>query len=173
MPQETVQIFKSRTQLFFTLLFGAAVMLCTSCAEKTIANESSVKDPETRVFFDDFDKVWTAIHLAVRKYPVLVDNRDSGLLETNFVKGEKFFTDPDDNRPKQGLRYKIIIRAVKGKVENKNAIKVTVLKSAEVQPDFFSGFKRISSNGLEEHTVLYRISRFIEIDHLLNKKDAH
>lgn len=94
---------------------------------------------------------------------------ESGILETDYVKGEKLFADPNSTEAKQGLRYKVVIRAVKGKIENKNSVKVTILKTAEIQPDFFSGFQPLSSNGLEEETIMYRIGRFIEMDRMLSK----
>jgi hypothetical protein len=57
-------------------------------------------------------------------------------------------------------------------VDGKPAIKVTVLKSGEVQPDFFSGFQQIGSNGLEEEILLYRVGRYLEIEKTLNSKSA-
>ena len=146
--------------------------LC-SCAENQVI-DPPIKEPENRVYFESYDRVWRAAQLSLRKYPVKVNSIDTGVLETDFVKGDKYFTDPNDVRPRTGLRYKITLRVVKGKIEGKMAVKVTVLKTAEVQPDFFSGFKPVASNGLEEATIVYRISRFVEIDRLLeaaaNKK---
>ncbi len=145
--------------------------LITGCADNPIV-DPPIKDPESRLFAYEYEEVWRAMQLALRKYPVRINNIDSGILETDYIKGDKFFVEPNaKSRP--GLRYKITIRVVKGKLDGKkSAVKVTALKSAEIQPDFFSGFQPISSNGLEEMALLYRIGRYLEMEKLTTKSVA-
>ncbi|MBK9294414.1 MAG: hypothetical protein IPM57_08205 [Oligoflexia bacterium] len=160
MQQETAVIFKMPLLILALFFIG--------CADNPIA-DPPIKSPSQRVFYDNYDKVWRAVQLALRKYPVKVNTMESGILETDYIKGDKLFNDPNEAKTRPGLRYKIIVRAIKGKIESKSAIKVTVLKNAEIQTDFFSGFKALGSNGLEEELLLYRIGRFIEIDNALTK----
>jgi hypothetical protein len=137
------------------------------CAETQIV-DPPIKEPESKVFMDEYEKVWRAIQLALRKYPVRINNIDSGILETDYIKGDKLFQEPNA-KPRPGLRYKITIRVVKGKLEGRTAVKVTSFKSAEIQPDFFSGFQPVPSNGLEETAILYRIGRYLEMEKLATK----
>jgi hypothetical protein len=128
--------------------------------------------PEVSVFVDDYDQIWRAIQLAVRKYPVRLNNIESGLLETDFVKGDKIFADPSEGGPpKNNVRYKINIRAVKVKSrdDGRSGTKIIISKVMEIQPDFFTGFKEIPSNGLEEQTIMYRIGRYLEMDRRLSQ----
>ncbi len=150
---------------FFKLSAVAALVALTlaACAEMPIT-DPAIKDPVSKVFIDSYEKVWRAVQLSLRKYPVRTNSMESGILETDFVKGDKLFSDPNDPKNKMGLRYKITVRAVKGKIDGKSAIRITVVKNAEGQPDFFSGYQPVNTNGLEEQTVMYRIGRFLEID---------
>jgi hypothetical protein len=161
MRREMQQISK----LVIILLLALAAAGCVTNPKA----DPPIKEPETRVYYDAYEQVWRAMQLALRKYPVKINNIDLGVLETDFVKGDKIFTDPNDNRPKPGYRYKITVRVVRGRIEGKNAVEVTVLKSSEIQPDFFSGFQPVPSNGLEESGILYRIGRYLEIDRILSK----
>lgn len=162
MQQETAAIFNKKIILILSLFFFSA------CAENPIA-DTPIKNPAQQVFNESYEKVWRAVQLALRKYPVKVNTMESGILETDYIKGDKLFNDPNELKTRPGLRYKIVVRAIKGKIEGKSAIKVTVLKNAEIQTDFFSGLQSLGSNGLEEQILLYRIGRFIEIDNTLSK----
>lgn len=148
---------------------GFLILLTLSACETTNPlADPPVTEPEIHVFYDDYDQIWRAIQLAVRKYPVRLNNIESGLLETDYIKGDKLFADPSEGGPpKANVRYKINVRAIKGKDSGKPATKVTVTKTAEIQPDFFTGFKEIPSNGLEEQTIMYRIGRYLEMDRKL------
>lgn len=157
-----------------TLALWAVLMIFTGiagCADNPI-DDPVLKEPESRVFYENYDDLWRAIQLAVRKYPVHLNNIESGILETDYIKGDKIFSDPPEKFNKPGLRYKITIRAVKGKISDKPAVKVVVVKTAEVQPDFFTGYQPFPSDGYEENTLLYRIGRYLDLDKLLNKQPS-
>ncbi|MDZ4678466.1 MAG: hypothetical protein SGI74_13285 [Oligoflexia bacterium] len=147
------------------------LIVITGCVTNP-KNDPPIKEPESRIYGDAYEQVWRSMQLALRKYPVKINNIDLGVLETDYVRGDKVFTDPNDTRPKPGYRYKITVRVVRGRVEGKAAVEVIVLKSAEIQPDFFSGFQAVSSNGLEEISILYRIGRYLEIDRILTRNAA-
>lgn len=161
----------SFNNLIGVLFVAVAVLPFTGCETANPLMDPPIDEPKTSIFRDEYDQVWRAIQLAVRKYPVRLNNIESGLLETDYVKGDKLFADPSEGGPpKASIRYKLEIKAVKVKnSEDKQAVKVVVTKVAEVQPDFFTGFKEIPSNGLEEQTLLYRISRYLEMDRKLSQ----
>jgi hypothetical protein len=150
-------------------IFSFLILLSlVGCAGNPI-EDAPIREPEARIYLDTYEQVWRAVQLALRKYPVRINNIDLGVLETDFVKGDKLWSDPKDKHPNTGLRYKLTLRVVRGRVDNKSAVNVTVLKAAEVQPDFFSAVQQIPSNGLEEKGILYRIGRFLEIERLVAK----
>ena len=154
--------------LFFATL--AAAISIAACTEPDPLRDPAVTEPENHVFYDEYDSVWRAIQLAVRKYPVRLNNIESGILETDYIKGDKIFVDPSEGGPPpSAARYKINIRAIKGKDEGKGAVKVVITKVTEIQPDFFTGFKEIPTDGLEERTIMYRVGRFLDLDKKLSQ----
>lgn len=172
MQHETAEIFKLASKgrqvlLGLSLLFVFSMQV--GCAEVEIY-DPPLKEPAARFYFYPYEEVWRAIQLAVRRYQIPVNNFDSGILETKFVRGDKIFSNPTGSKSGSGVRYKLIIRAVKGRFEGKKATKVTILKQSERQPDFFSGYQTVPSNGLEERALLYRIGRYLEIEELVKEK---
>jgi hypothetical protein len=164
-------LFQHLKKTAFSLAFIVSVagtLGLTGCADNPIADPSP-KDPPSHAFKESYDDVWRAIQLALRKYPVRLNNIESGVLETDYVKGDQLFAEPVPGRAKQGMRYKILVRAVRGKIDGKQAVKVIVSKTPEIQPDFFTGYRPTSSDGLEEDVLLYRVGRYIELDKLLSK----
>jgi len=139
------------------------------CIEKEIASDPPVTEPQSRIFYASYDEVWRAVQLALRKYPIRMNNIESGQLETDYIKGDKLFTEPVEEKKKFGMRYRILIHAVRGKFEDRAATKIICTKVPEIQRDFFTGYQGIPSNGLEENIILYRVGRFLEMDHVLSK----
>jgi hypothetical protein len=61
--------------------------------------------------------------------------------------------------------YRLTIRVIKGApLSGKPATKITIVKESQIQQDFFSEPRSIPSDGLEEKSILYRISREIMIE---------
>ena len=121
-------------------ILGLVFLNITGCSEAQL-RERPIKEPESRTFVDGYENVWRALQLSLRKYPVHINNIDSRILETEYSNGDKLFSDPAEIQPRPGSRSKLTVRVVKGKLEGKSAVKVTVVKSAEYQPDFFAGFQ--------------------------------
>jgi len=123
----------------------------------------------TRVIYYPFELVWRAAQLSV-KYPISVNNMDNGLLETEWIKSLDGFSSPlETTRPTAGYRYKLAVNMVKGKVDSRPSVRVTIRKKIERQKDFFSDTENINSDGLEEKVILYRIEREIIIDEAIKK----
>ncbi len=126
--------------------------------------------PKQKVFENKYDQVWRAVQLALSNYPVRVNDMDSGVLETDFIRGQTAWVSP--HRKQQipsGLRYKVIVRVLKGKMSGGKAIQVTILKRIEFQKDFFSRYSPVKTDGLEEIAILYRIERELLIQRALEK----
>ncbi|MGZ3796124.1 MAG: hypothetical protein ACXWRE_02715 [Pseudobdellovibrionaceae bacterium] len=122
-----------------------------------------------KVFFANYDSVWKAAHTSI-KYPIAVENQDTGFLETEYIKGVDGFLPPEvSTPPSAGIRYKLIFNFAKGKTEGRESTRVTLEKKIERLRDFFSEADGIASDGLEEKALFYRIEREIIISEALKK----
>lgn len=147
-------------------------LLLTGCTSLTTppATESSAP-PTEKIFQEELSPVWNAVQLAMSGYAVKINDIESGVFETQFIRGEKAWVSPNqDEKLSGGQRYKISIRALKGKTnDGLPSIKVTILKRAEIQRDFFSEFEKTPSDGQEELAIMYRIERELSIAKALSK----
>ncbi len=136
-------------------------MLFESCASGELKPDGVTADiPIQRVYGGDYTEVEQAIRAAMKKYPVKEDNLDSGIFETDFIRGDKMFRPPASReRIESGVRYHMSIHTIKGKVEGKPATRVIVKKVIEKTPDFFADVESLPSDGLEENIIFYRIQR--------------
>lgn len=125
--------------------------------------------PREQIYFASFDQVWRATQLALQKYPIRVNNMDLGVLETDNIKGYKVWMPPHRKSASGGLSYKLNVRVVKGVVDGRSSVRVTVMKDTEMKKDFFASSKKLPSDGLEERSILYRIKRELLIDKALQK----
>ena len=142
------------------------VVLQTGCAlfeERT--GPQMMFGPREQVYFATFEETWKAVNFALQAYPLRISNMDQGTLETDMIRGYRIFTPPyKSETAATSESYRIIIRVIKGALNDKPATKVTLVKEAQLQSDFFSDPKSLPSDGLEEKTILYRISREIQIE---------
>lgn len=151
--------------LFFGLFLSGCSLLGIELEETKDAG------PQSAVFEAPFDKVWRSAQLALAKYPIKVNNMDSGTLETDYIRFEKIWRPPyQKTEPPSGERQMLSIRMIRGAYEDKNeAVKVVVTKIIELAPDFTTQPKRKISDGIEERLILYRISRELAIEKALVK----
>lgn len=129
--------------------------------------------PQVKIFYDDFSNVWRAAQLSLQNYPVRINNMDKGILETEPIStnSKRAWHPPHLKKSKAsaGLSYSLHLVASKGDVEGSHAVRVSVRKKMKMKNDFFSGYKSIASDGLEELSILYRIQRELVIDRALNR----
>jgi len=167
------RLISKRTKIIIASL-TASLWFATGCAlfeEK--AGPKPVLGPQEKVFYAEFDDVWRATQLALQSptsYPLRVNNMDTGILETEMIKGSQTWTAPNATQPPSGgLAYRLVVRVIKGNVGNRHAHKVIVLKDGQMQRDFFSDPEPTPSDGLEEKVILYRIDRELQIDRALKR----
>lgn len=155
------------------ILFLAFVSCVTSCSSATVDPERiNIKDPgpKSRTFASPFQDVWKASLLVLGKYSIKSYDEDSGIIETDFIRGEDAWISP--HRKKYvpgGFRYKLNLRVIKGRTGAQKATKVILLKTPELQKDFFSDSEAVQTDGLEELSILYRIERELALDQALSK----
>ncbi len=154
------------------LIFSFSLsLLLSACALLPAKHKSEVTGPVEQVFHASYEEVWRASQLALQNYPMRVNNMDLGLLETDVIRGfSSTWTPPHQTQnPSGGLAYKIVVKVVKGSLQQKAAQQVSVFKDVSLQKDFFSDTQKKASDGLEEQSILYRITREIQIDRAIQK----
>ena len=163
-------LFPRSTRKMKLLLSLVFLIGCTSTTEQPKLVESA--DPQEKIFREPYDDIWRAVQLAMATYPIKVNNQDAGVLETESIRGDSAWVSPGQRRPPAGgFRYKIVVRVVRGRTDrNAPAGRVTILKSGEIQRDFFSAFEKLPSDGLEELSIMYRIERELAIDKSLRRQ---
>jgi hypothetical protein len=134
-------------------------------ASQKLQKKLKIGEPVIDVFVGKYEEVETALKQAMIRYPQRVDNTEAGIFETDYVKGETRFKGPHQMHVNytSGYRYRMIVRLVRGKKDGRQAVKVVVLKDAELIRDFFSPPDPQPSDGLEERVILYRVRRELEI----------
>lgn len=144
-------------------------MGCSLFDKRPSANSQMAKITKQRVFFANYDSVWRAAH-SVIKYPIAQENQDTGMIETEYIKGVDGWLPPDmDKAPSSGIRYKLIFTFAKGSADGRESVRVTIDKKMQIMRDFFSEPESMESDGLEEKILFYRIEREILINEALKR----
>lgn len=161
-------------QQLFKLLFWALLASACSTSKKDLRSQGGYPNPPyQKVFKADYNKVWKAMQLVLLHYPIRISNRDSGVLETDFIKIDKGWSSPTELSPKPGGgNYIIRARAVRGTsmtYQPTSTVRVKIEKIVKARKDFFSKAKKIETDGLEELSLLYRISRELKIERALDR----
>jgi hypothetical protein len=126
--------------------------------------------PREQLYYASFDNVWRCAQLALQNYPMRINNMDVGIIETDVLRGYKIWTPPySPGIASGGLGYYLSLHLVKGTIDGRETIKVSVVKNLELHTDFFADPKKLASDGLEEKTILYRIGRELQIEKALEK----
>ncbi len=133
------------------------------------ADQAIEKSSNQKIFFAPYDLVWKAAHTTL-KYTIASDNQDYGVIETDFVKAVDGWLPPYKNKPDlPGSRYKLIFTFSKGKTNGRESTRVTIEKKIEVFKNIIADTQSVSSDGLEEKIIFYRMEREIIISQALKK----
>lgn len=159
------QIFKFSGLISFIFLTGSC-SLFDRLPDK--GKELVQKKTQQKVFLANYDTVWRVAHTTL-KYALAQTNQDTGVIETEYIKGVDGFLPPETKPPSAGLRYKIFMTFAKGKTEGKESTRVTIEKKIEILKDFFTEPELVASDGMEERLIFYRMERELVISDVLRK----
>lgn len=151
------------SKLLFSLFILTQVAACALFEERGGPPTSFA--PREQVFYASFDEVWQSVNLVLQPYPLRISNMDQGMIETDAIRGYRIWVPPyKSDTAASGETYRLVVRVIKGKpIDSRPATKITIVKEAQLQIDFFSDPRTIPSDGLEEKAILYRIGREIQI----------
>lgn len=151
---------------------GLFVILASACQTTPDAKriERVVESSSNqRVYLYPFDSVWRSAQLTL-KYPIAVNNMESGVLETEWIPALDGFLSPIEvKQPSSGIRYKITMTLTRGRAQGRESVRVNVYKKIERKRDFFSEPESLNSDGLEEQVLFYRIERELVIEDALRR----
>lgn len=143
-------------------LILVSLMGCASSEEK-----SDIHKPFSRILKSSFDQTWRAAQQAFLKYPLRVNNMDTGTLETQPLKGVNAYTPPHiEKKLASGYEYFITLKVVQMQ-KNPPLTRIVLEKENSKKTDFFSESKPIPSDGFEEKKLIYRIKRELYIEGLI------
>ena len=151
---------------FLALLTGCALF-------EERAGPSMMYGPREQVYFATYEETWKAANFALQPYPIRISTMDQGHLETEPIRGYRIFTPPYKSETAVTAEsYRLLVRVIKGAINGRPATKVTIVKDLQMQTDFFSDPRSLPSDGLEEKTLLYRISREIQIERAIARAQS-
>lgn len=144
------------------------LLLHSSCAsyEKFRQITEGMEIPSL-VFNATYNQTWQAIVSTMSKYDIAVQNQEGGFIKTRWMDNtlEVNFADSfGASDTVKAAKYKIIINVVKGYRSSREVTKVSVYKRQLIEKDFLQGWKEMTTDGIFEKTLLYRIQQLITID---------
>jgi hypothetical protein len=128
----------------------------------------------SKIYKADYNQTWQAVISVMRKYDIAQQNQEAGFIKTRWIDNtlEINFADAfGSSETVKAAKFKIIVNVVKGYRSSKEVTKVTIYKRQLIERDFLQGWKEVSTDGIMEKTLLYRIERLIAIDNSLKEID--
>ncbi|MBY0518764.1 MAG: outer membrane protein assembly factor BamC [Bacteriovoracaceae bacterium] len=128
----------------------------------------------SKIYKADFNQTWQSVIQVMKKFDIAQQNQESGTIKTRWMDNtmEVNFTDSfGSSDAVKAAKFKLIINVVKGYRASSEVAKVTIYKRQLVEQDFLQGWKEITTDGIMEQTLLYRIGRLIETDNKLKEID--
>lgn len=155
----------------FTLLQLSFLISCGHIQEDNLKNYKT--DEPLQKVYKGFTKeqVWKAAQICLQHYPLLKNDPEAGIMETEDVKYDTGWTSPTQEAPPpSGRRYKIQIRHVAGTNQKGEELHVLKIKKViSLKRDIVSAEEELPSDGLEELSILYRIERTLKIERALDR----
>jgi hypothetical protein len=123
------------------------------------------------VYPESFEKVWRATQKSMAKFPLQVNNVETGQIETEVLRGSQRWS-PPHQRPKNepGLRTQMLVKLIAGQnAEGRASTEVAIEKRMTLEKNFFAQGQLIPSDGLEEDALFYRIERELTLERGLDR----
>jgi len=159
----------------FYLIFPIIALFLTGCANyekfRQITEETEMP---SKIFKADYNQTWQAVIQVMRKYDIAQQNQEAGFIKTRWMDNtlEVNFADSfGSSDAVKAAKYKLIVNVVRGFRASREVAKVTIYKRQLVEQDFLQGWKEITTDGILEKTLLYRVERLIATDNKLREID--
>lgn len=153
----------------FLFLFICGIIFLSACASIDSTHNKKGLYREA-IYLSPYEKVWKAAEKSLENYVLANNNSDSGIIQTDWIRGDDIWTPPtSEKRPSSGQRQRLTLFFTKGKTGGSDSVRIQVKKEAEILKDFVSEPQTLTSDGLEEINLLYRIERELDIARAIQK----
>ena len=157
------------------LLLITSLMVLSGCAsyEKFRQVTEELEIP-SKIYKADYNQTWQAVIQVMRKFDIAQQNQEAGFIKTRWMDNtlEVNFTDAFGSADAvKAAKFKLVVNVVKGFRQGREVTKVTIYKRQLVEQDFLQGWKEVSTDGIMEKTLLYRMERLVAIDNKLKEID--
>lgn len=158
---------------FYHLMFF--LFIFSSCAnyEKFRQITEEMEMPST-IFKADYNQTWQAVITVMRKFDIAQQNQEAGFIKTRWMDNtlEVNFADSfGTSDAVKAAKFKLVVNVVKGFRSSQEVTKVTIYKRQLLEQDYLQGWKEVTTDGILERSLLYRIERLIVIDNQLKEID--
>lgn len=151
------------------------IILISSCASyekfKNITEELQIP---TKIFKSDFNQTWAAVLQVMKRFDISYSNQEAGKIKTRWMDNtlQVNFTDSFGSNDKvKAAEFQMMVNVAEGYSYGRKVTKVTIYKRQRLEQDFLQGWKEVSTDGIQEKTLLYRIGVKIENDNKLQEID--
>ncbi|MFP5387293.1 MAG: hypothetical protein ACLGHN_14540 [Bacteriovoracia bacterium] len=158
----------------FYLLITSLLFLSGCASYEKFRQVTEELEIPSRIYKADYNQTWQAVISVMRKFDIAQQNQEAGFIKTRWMDNtlEVNFADAfGSSDAVKAAKYKVVVNVVKGFRSGREVTKVTIYKRQLVEQDFLQGWKEISTDGIVEKTLLYRIQRLIAIDNKLKEID--
>lgn len=159
----------------FYLLIILLPLLFSGCANyEKFRQVTEEMEMPTKIYRADYNQTWQAVIQVMRKFDIAQQNQEAGFIKTRWMDNtlEVNFTDSfGSSDAVKAAKFKLIVNVVRGFRASREVTKVTIYKRQLMEQDFLQGWKEVTTDGIIEKTLLYRIERLIATDNKLKEID--
>lgn len=157
------------------VLHISLLLLIASCSSyekfKNITEELQIP---TKIFKSDFNQTWAAVLQVMKRFDISYSNQEAGKIKTRWMDNtlQVNFNDSFGSNDKvKAAEFQLMVNVAEGYSYGRKVTKVTIYKRQRVENDFLQGWKEVSTDGIQEKTLLYRIGVKIDNDNKLQEID--
>jgi hypothetical protein len=156
------------------------ILICLLIALSSCASYERYKqiteelDIPSKVYNADFNQTWQAVLQVMKRFDVAYNNQEAGKIKTRWMDNtlQINFTDSfGSSDAVKAAEFKLLINVAEGFSYGRKVSKVTIFKRQRIERDFLQGWKEMSTDGIQEKTLLYRIGVIIANDNKLRELD--
>ena len=159
----------------FYLFIILLPLLFSGCANyEKFRQVTEEMEMPTKIYRADYNQTWQAVIQVMRKFDIAQQNQEAGFIKTRWMDNtlEVNFTDSfGSSDAVKAAKFKLIVNVVRGFRASREVTKVTIYKRQLMEQDFLQGWKEVTTDGIIEKTLLYRIERLIATDNKLKEID--
>ena len=147
----------------------------TSCAsyEKFRQITEELEIP-SRVYKADYNQAWQAIIQIMKKFDIAQQNQEAGTIKTRWMDNtlQVNFTDSfASSEAVKAAEFQLVVNVAEGYSYGQKVTKVTIYKRQRIENDFLQGWREVTTDGIQEQTILYRLGKIIDNDNYLREVD--